>query len=253
MTRDRLQSLPYSSLKEIAKKEGITNYQNLPVGKLIEAVIEALEEDKNERITLDNDIMRGEEKKFDIFRDEEIVSQDTADYPIPETYNESKVHLILVEPLLAYAYWDFSEKDRADYINASKPEKLFLRVFEEPCEKRDENAVIFFDIPIKIKDDNWYINLPQKNARYHIKIILFSGSEEKIICTSNVITSPVKTIDDASTDYDIANEDIMLLAGFYKFDEDMSQDTNTIPQRIISFTEDKYLNDSDFEKKSKEV
>ncbi|MCL2791585.1 MAG: DUF4912 domain-containing protein [Spirochaetaceae bacterium] len=253
MTRDRLQSLPYSSLKEIAKKEGIVNYQNLPVGKLIEAIIEALEEDKNERITLDNIIIRGEEKKYDIFRDEEIVSQDTADYPIPETYNESKVHLMLIEPLLAYAYWDFSEKDRAAYANTSKQEKLFLRVCEERSEKDAEESSIFFDIPIKIKDDCWYINLPHKNASYYIKIIIFSYGEEKTMCISNVITSPAKTIEDANTDYDITNEDIMLLSGFYKFDEDISQDTSAIPQRIISFTEDKYLNDSDFENKSREV
>ena len=250
MTRDRLKSLSYSSLKEIAKREGIVNYQNLPVGKLIEAVIEALEENKNERITLDNVIIRGEEKKYDIFRDEEIVSQDIADYPIPETYNESKVHLMQVEPLLAYAYWDFSEKDRMIYANTSKQEKLFLRVYEELNEKEDKNSSIFFDIPIKIKDDNWYINLPHKNASYYIKIILFMYGEEKILCTSNVITSPSKTIEDVNTDYALINEDIILLAGFDSFDENMSQDTDLIPQRIISFTDDKYFNDNDFEKKS---
>ncbi|MCL2705770.1 MAG: hypothetical protein FWE72_06135, partial [Spirochaetaceae bacterium] len=63
MTRDRLKSLSYSSLKEIARREGIANYQNLPIGKLIESVIEALEENRNERIVLDNIIIRGEEKK----------------------------------------------------------------------------------------------------------------------------------------------------------------------------------------------
>jgi len=254
MTRDRLKSLSYSSLKEIAKREGIVNYQNLPVGKLIEAVIEALEENKNERITLDNVIIRGEEKKYDIFRDEEIVSQDIADYPIPETYNESKVHLMLVEPLLAYAYWDFSEKDRIVYANTTKQEKLFLRVYEEVQDKEEKNSPIFFDIPIKIKDDNWYINLPHKNACYYIKIILFMYGEEKILSTSNVITSPIKTIEDVNTDYALINDDILLLTGFYKFDYDMSQDTNTIPQRIISFTDDKYLNDNEnFEKKSWEA
>ena len=252
MTRDRLQSLSYSALKEIAKKEGIVNYQNLPIGKLIEAVVEAIEEDKNEKITSDNIIIRGEEKKYDIFRDEEIVSQDIADYTIPETYNESKVHLMLVEPLLAYAYWDFSEKDRMIYANTTKQEKLFLRVFEEFNEKEEKNSSNFFDIPIKIKDDNWYINLPLKNARYYIKIILFMYGEEKILCTSNIITSPMNTIEDVNTNYALINEDLQLLAGFYKFDDDMSQDTNTIPQRIISFTDDKYLNDSDSEIKTGE-
>ncbi|MCL2295214.1 MAG: DUF4912 domain-containing protein [Spirochaetes bacterium] len=253
MTRDRLQSLSYSSLKEIAKKEGIANYQNLPVAKLIEAVIEALEEDRNERITLNNIIIRGEEKKFDIFRDEEIVSRDTVDYIIPETYNESKVHLMLIEPLLAYAYWDFSEKDRAIYATITKPEKLFLRVYEG-LEIGGKAPSVFFDIPIEIKDENWYINLPHKSTSYYIKIILLAPDEEKVLCTSNVITSPPKTIEDVneSIDYDLSNEDMQLLAGFYKFDVEEDTPRDAIPQRIISFTDEKYLNDSDFEKKSEE-
>ena len=251
MTRDRLQSLSYSSLKEIAKREGIANYQNLSISKLIEAVIEAIEEERNEKITLDNAIIRGEEKKFDIFRNEEIESQDISDYVIPETYNETKVHLMLIEPLLAFAYWDFSEKDRLIYANTSKFEKLFLRVYEDFYDKGNKKNTNFFDIPIKIKDENWYINLPQKDAGYYIKIILVIYGEEKVLCTSNVITSPTKTIEDTKTDYALTNEDITLLAGFYKFDEDISQDS--IPQRIISFSDDKYLNDSDFEKKSGEA
>jgi hypothetical protein len=138
------------------------------------------------------------------------------------------------------------------YANTSKQEKLFLRVYEELQEKEEKNSSNFFDIPIKIKDDNWYINLPHKKACYYIKIILFMYGEEKILCTSNVITSPAKTIEDANTDYALTNEDMLLLAGFYKFDEETSQ-TNTIPQRIISFTDDKYLNDNNSEEKSGEV
>ena len=251
MTRDRLQSLSYSSLKEMAKREGIANYKNLPIGRLIETLIEALEEERNERITLDSIIIRGEEKKYDIFRDEEIESQDTADYSIPETYNETKVHLMLIEPLLAYAYWDFSEKDRIIYGNTTKHEKLILRVYEELHEEGEEKSPNFFDIPVKIKDENWYINLPHKNAGYYIKIILFMGGEEKILCASNVITSPAKTIEDGKREYAHTNEDILLLTGIYNFDEDASQDS--IPQRIISFSDDKYLNDNGFEKDSKDT
>ena len=93
MTKDRLQSLSYSSLKELAKKEGILNYQNLSMEKLIEAVVEALEEDRSERIVSNNVIIRGEEKKFDIFRDEEIESQDPSAWSIPEIYKIGRAHV----------------------------------------------------------------------------------------------------------------------------------------------------------------
>ena len=115
MTKDRLQSLPLSSLKEIAKKKGISDFQNLHREKLIDIVIEALEEDRNDRITLNNMAIRGEEKKYDIFRDEEIESQDKNIYDIPSTYNETRVGLILIEPQLAYSFWEISDKDRAAF------------------------------------------------------------------------------------------------------------------------------------------
>jgi hypothetical protein len=100
MTKDRLQSLSYSALKEIARKEGISNYENLPIGKFIEAVIESLEEKKKERIISNNMIIRGEEKKYDIFRDEEIESYETST-EMAKTYSTTKVQLIIIEPFLA--------------------------------------------------------------------------------------------------------------------------------------------------------
>ena len=244
MTKDRLQSLSYSSLKEMAKHHGISNYQTLTMEKLIEAVIEALEEDRSERIVSNNIVIRGEEKKYDIFRDEEIESQDIKEYIIPETYNETKIHIMLVEPLLAYAYWDLSEKDRLVYSNTIKPGKLLLRVHEISSEnKNGEQLPDFFDIPIRIKDSDWYINLPSNNSSYCIDLILFMYGEEKILCTSNTVTSPAKTIENFKSCPDFINEDIQLLSGFYDFDKDSHDDM--IPQRIISFIDNKYLSQTE--------
>ncbi len=244
MTKDRLQSLSYAYLKEMARKEGIINYQNLPMEKLIEAVIEALEEDRNERIVSNNIVIRGEEKKYDIFRDEELESPDVNEYSIPETYNETKIHIMLIEPLLAYAYWDLSEKDRLVYSNTLKPGKLLLRVHEKACVKcNEDNLPDFFDIPVRIKDENWYINLPSHNSSYYIELILFMYGEEKILCTSNTITSPAKTVEDIKAGDDFISEDLLLLTGFYDFDEESSD--NRIPQRIISFLDNKYLTETE--------
>lgn len=243
MTKDRLQSLSYSSLKELAKKEGILNYQNLSMEKLIEAVVEALEEDRSERIVSNNVIIRGEEKKFDIFRDEEIESQDPSAWSIPEIYNETKIHLMLVEPLLAYTYWELSEKDKLVYSNTAKPGKLLLRVHEKSCHKcEEENMPDFFDIPVRLKDENWYINLPSNNSSYYIDLILFMYGEEKILSTSNTVTSPEKVFEDLRNCPDCISEEILLLTGFYDFDSNSQQ--KNIPQRIISFLEDKYLGDT---------
>lgn len=253
MTKDRLQSLSFSALKEIAKKEGIINYGNLTMEKLIEAVIEILEEERNERITSNNIVIRGEEKKYDIFRDEEIESPDKNEYSIPDTYNETKIALVLVEPFMAYAYWDFSEKEMLNYTSSSRYSKLILRVHEIFIKEsrvtkdgeEDLSAVPdFFDIPIKMKDKKWYINLPSCNTKYYTELVLFSQKEEKVLCTSNTIVSPAKTIEDIKNYPDFISEDLYLLAGFYDFDDEPDKNENEIPQRIISFDDDKYLTET---------
>lgn len=235
MTKDRLQSLPLSSLKEIAHKKGITDYENLHREKLIEVVIEALEEDRNDRIIHNNMAIRGEEKKYDIFRDEEIEAQDKTDYDIPSSYNETKVGLILVEPQLAYSYWEISDKDKAACQETSRSGKLFLRVHELSCTVCEENNLLdFFDIPIDIDDNSWYINLPSYNSGYCIEFINIMYGEEKILAKSGVIESPAKTIHNI-------DEDLLLLTGVYDFEDDSDQ--QKIPQRIISLLSEKYLND----------
>lgn len=235
MTKDRLQSLPLSSLKEIAKKKGISDFQNLHREKLIDIVIEALEEDRNDRITLNNMAIRGEEKKYDIFRDEEIESQDKNIYDIPSTYNETRVGLILIEPQLAYSFWEISDKDRAAFNETSKSGKLFLRVHEMSCVVcEDNNLPDFFEIPIEIDDNSWYINLPSYNSKYYIEFINFMYGEEKILAKSGIIESPAKTIDNI-------DEDLLFLTGVYDFEDDSEK--SQIPQRIISLLSEKYLDE----------
>lgn len=236
MTKDRLQSLPLSSLKEIARKEGILDFQNLHREKLIDVVIEALEEDRNDRITLNNMAIRGEEKKYDIFRDEEIESQDKKEYEIPSSYNDTKVGLLMIEPLLAYSYWEISDKDRAAYAETARSGKLFLRVHEVSCVVCEENNLPdFFDIPIEIDDSSWYINLPSYNSKYYIEFINSVYGEEKILTKSGIIASPAKTIDNI-------DKDLLMLTGVYDFEDE--SDAQKIPQRIISLLSEKYLNES---------
>jgi hypothetical protein len=255
MTRDRLQSLSYAALKEFLIREGIKNYENLPIGKFIETVIEAIDEKRNERIISNNVVIRGEEKKYDILRDEEIEPYENISIEIPKTYLTTKVQLILVEPFIAFAYWDFSEKERLAFINTTKHVKLFLRVFEKPVIK-DSTAIDlknttakndtndgepdFFDIPVKVKDESWYINLPENNRSYFCELVLSVNNEQKILCKSNTITSPEKTFKDIKEAGNFIDEDILFLSGIYNFGEE--DNDNPIPQRIISFLNNKYLN-----------
>jgi hypothetical protein len=137
---------------------------------------------------------------------------------------------------------------------------LFLRVYEKIVVAGDEllsgknnthykHAVKedeepdFFDIPVKIKDESWYINLPENNKNYYCELIFGINNDETLLCRSNTITSPAKTFKDIHVSGNFIDEDILLLSGIYRFDED-DNNGNPIPQRIISFLDNKYLSES---------
>ena len=114
MTRERLEKLSLPTLREIAEKEGIRVGNSLSCGELIDLILEAMEEDRKERERLNNLAIRVEEKKYDIVKDEELESQEKHIYCIPDRYNETKIMLILRDPLWAFAYWDIKETEIKD-------------------------------------------------------------------------------------------------------------------------------------------
>ncbi|MEW5815507.1 MAG: DUF4912 domain-containing protein [Spirochaetota bacterium] len=243
MTKERLQSLSFHSLKEIATREGIKVTPGLSKEVLIELIIEAMEEDKHERESSNNPAISVEEKKFDITQDEELETLVEENYCIPESYNETRIVLLVRGPLWAYAYWELSENDAVPLKGNSGYEKLFLRVYETTeMENSCENIVDSFDIPIKTSDRSWYINLPKPGGCYFIKLIGTLHGREKEVCKSNVIKSPRGTIannEEKDVLVDFVN-DMMLLSGIYDFGESSIEES--IPQRIISLVDAKYLN-----------
>ena len=86
----------------------------------------------------------------------------------------------------------------------------------------------FFDIPVRIDDNSWYINLPSNNSKYYIDLIQFMYGEEKILTTSNIISSPSRTIENI-------DEDLLLLTGIYDFKDDSFDDKNTAANNFNAF------------------
>ncbi|MCK4542285.1 MAG: DUF4912 domain-containing protein [Spirochaetales bacterium] len=231
MTKERLQSLSHESLLEIALREGIQSPHDLVKELLIDQILEAMEEDRTERQHLNNTAMRVKEKKYDIIRDEELEAQEKTNYPLPELYNETRVVLLLRDPEWAYAYWDLKEADIAIIQDEFSPHQLYLRVYEldEPAFRPDAD---YFDIPIKNNDSNWYINLPRQGMSYSLELIFQTETKEKILCRSNIITSPKEIFcseDEATMN---CGSEFFLLNGIPGSGGGSFRDT--IPQRIIS-------------------
>ena len=242
MTKERLQRLPLSSLLEIAVKEGITVPEGMDRETLIEEIQEALEEDRDEREQSNNSAMRIKEKKYDVIQDEELEPQEKTDYPLPDRYNETRIVALLRDPLWAFAYWDLSDSDIEPIQSSPDFGDLFLRVHEASADKSQagENES-FFDIPVKLNDSSWYINLPNPGELYWIELCWSVDEKEHILCRSNTIRSPLGGV---ALDYihdmlDGADSDVLTLAGLNE--STLTSLRDKIPQRILSMVNDDYL------------
>ncbi|MBR0318180.1 MAG: DUF4912 domain-containing protein [Spirochaetia bacterium] len=229
MTKNRLQSLSLSDLITLAQQQGIINPADMEREDLIDSIIDAFEESRLEKLEDDNWTIQSMYRKFDIFQDEEISLEKVAE--IPDHFNASKVEILLVNPLMAFVFWEYGDSSRDIAQKCSRHNNLLLRVHEKNL---SDNSESFFDIPIKFEENKWYINLPSNGCQYYIELICQLTTGDKVLATSNKIESPLKITRDIVSSESINRSDFLVLAGVYGFydDEDGSGDNS---QKIVSF------------------
>lgn len=241
MTKERLQVLSLGSLQEIADRTGVAFESDVDRDVLIDQILEAMEEDRNDRESYNNTAMRVKEKKFEIARDEEFEPRTSDKYPLPTSYNETKVALLLRDPLWAFAYWDLKQSDIDSLVGGRTRSKLLLRVHEkEPGEITEGQTDATFDIPVKNTDRSWYINLPRTGKSYHIELVRRTGASERVLCTSNVVDSPKASLLASNTsESESSFMGILAVSGIQG--SSASELKAGIPQRIISLLDTQYL------------
>ena len=143
--------------------------------------------------------------------------------------NDSKVEVILVNPLMAFVFWEISEDKKDVAHKCSKRNNLFLRVHEK---RLDDGSESYFDIPVKSEDSKWYITLPSNGCQYYIDLMM-RNPDDIVIATSNKIDSPRKIIKDIVNNESMFRDDFLVLAGVYGFYDDDGSGDNT--QKIVSF------------------
>ena len=180
MTEERLQLLPEKFLREIAVKEGISFDDTTDKQELIDLIIEAIEEDRQENVLANNPAMHIKERKFDITLNEQFDFEEDQ-YPLPEQYNETRIMLLLRDPAWAYTYWDIKESDVAAYKLGAMKAELLLRVYELSEKVFSKTAVNdYFDIPVKFNDNSWYINLSSPGSYYTVELLLSGGTVKNL-------------------------------------------------------------------------
>lgn len=229
MTKNRLESLSLADLIAVAEQQGIINCADMERDDLIDSIIDAFEESKLEKLEDDNWTIQSMCRKFDIFQDEEISLEKVTE--ISDHFNASKVEILLVNPLMAFVFWEYGDSSRELAQKCSRQNHLLLRVHEKNL---SDGKVSFFDIPIKFEENKWYINLPSNGCQYYIELICQLTAGDKVLATSNTIESPLKITRDIVSNESINRSDFLVLAGVYGFydDEDGSGDNS---QKIVSF------------------
>ena len=237
MTKERLEVLSLEALQELANGNEISFSPNTSKEALIELILEEEAEEKSDRANSNNAAMRVMEKKFDITKDE--AETDSSEFELPESYNETTITLLLRDPLWAFAYWDLKEADVETIENLSDA-RLLLRVYQvDDSANGASDRTEPFEIPVKITDRRWYINLPKSGLNYSLEIIVRNGQDEWVLCESNSVESPTISLNSAEgTSVDEPFRTALAVSGLRDSD-DFSQE-NGISQRIISLEDTRY-------------
>jgi len=216
-----------SDLKKLAAQQGIIVSADMDKDDLIDAVVDAFEESRLERLDDDNWTIQSEAKKYDIFKDE-VFSLDR-NVTINDSFNDSKIEVILVNPLMAFVFWEIGEDKKSVAHRCSRHNDLFLRVHEKGLDNGSES---YFDIPVKNEDYKWYITLPSNGCQYYVDLMI-RNPDDIVIASSNRIESPRKITKDIVNNESISQDDFLVLAGVYGFYDDDGFGDNT--QKIVSF------------------
>ncbi|HHW12045.1 MAG TPA: DUF4912 domain-containing protein [Firmicutes bacterium] len=116
-------------------------------------------------------------------------------FPLPSSYNETSITLLIRDPFWLYTYWDFSREVKENL------EKMFgdwqrtplsLRVWEEQESGGMEPG--FFNVPVNPVTGHWYLNV-QPNRRYTVELGYIAPSGEFVaLARSNTVVTPRATV-----------------------------------------------------------
>jgi uncharacterized protein len=136
-----------------------------------------------------NDIIKGESKKFEIednraYYEPAYKENGEESFELPDSYNETKLILLVQNPYWIHAYWEFSAGDRKKFGLEKGRKDISIRVYHADTDD-------FFDVHVNDSSKSWYFNVPFPNRPYFSEIgILDKGGKFIPIARSNVIMVP---------------------------------------------------------------
>lgn len=175
LSRNTLETLTSSQLIDLADEYGIDIPDNLNRQFIIEELIEVAKE------IAENSI----------FKETIKVSDDAVNSiatELPDSYNETKIDVMLRNPVSLFVYWDFSEV-QLKQLNSNKT-NIYLQIsfFEDMESEKPEDT---FDIQIDIEDREQYILIP--GGKKFVRVDLMqntSNAMDAVLAVSSRLAIP---------------------------------------------------------------
>ncbi len=176
-----IESLSDNELRNIAQQEDLEDWESLSREDLIEGLEELYGEDDE---LPDGGSAKSKKKYVNTLTD--VQSDNVLSLPgvdrLPESYNDTSVHMVLKDSDWAYVFWSLSPQQLSELEESGSA--LILR----NTRLDDSDApVAEYDIDITAQDTSWTVELPYAGFRYRVSLVAVSGDRQTVICTSNTL------------------------------------------------------------------
>ena len=193
MITPNIEALSLGELRYIAHKQGISDAYMLDREDLLEA-IQDLYEDREHSLSGEGiSYSPSTQQRFMNTLVEHVNKRAVGKLPgvenLPESYSETRIHLLLKNPYWAHAFWSVCPQDLVKLDQACESFEFFLRVtmHESPDQRLPEES---YDIEISKTDFSWNINLPERGRTYSVSLHYHDLADGNgLLCQSDTVST----------------------------------------------------------------
>jgi len=223
VTIDKLNGLSIDALYTLAEKIGLKLPEGLEPVFVIGELIEAFNEDSNDRRMGGNTAVHVEEKKFSGSELDEIDASMEVAACIECRYNETSLHVLVRDPGWAFVFWDIRDDDDERLQVDNNYSGLFLRVIEDPANPDP----LQFDVSVGKHDTSWYIHLPEPDTCYSIELCAKAGSRAISLAPAQKVRTPRALGLDLRLGMDEFSTEMAVLSGLETLEPGITSETHS--------------------------
>lgn len=238
MTRERLNQLGMEELVHLCDLFDVdvdVDMDSVEEGdraELVEALHEVMEERRRLREDENTFPVSYHQQKFENL-DELFGEAGTPNewgFEFPQSYNVTRIELMLRDPWWAFAYWDISVHDKTNVMKEEDFDCFLLRLEEHGIAG---TWIGVMDVPVGINDSSWYLNLPVTDRQYRVSLMARVGDAERSLAHSQRINVPAGKFSEKLEVCDSFETDALIfLSGIERLDE--RGVAVEVPRRILN-------------------